>query len=152
VDGAPFPEQHVYISHDSNDDEEYADSELEAAELAVAELAVAELDSETGTLAATGTPASSSIDRLDLAVEADIQDAASMSGTGSIHRQQQQQQVQGRQASLHCRTQVTMAVRVPRALKVVPSALLGYAGEWLCCCCCTDCLEWGYEVAACFLD
>ncbi|KAL4858298.1 Protein NRT1/ PTR FAMILY 8.1 [Chlorella vulgaris] len=136
VDGAPFPEQHVYISHDSNDDDEYADSELEAAELAVAELAVAELDSEIGTLAATSPAASSSIDRLDLAVEADIQDAAPMSGIGSIGRQQQQQQAQqqqaqGRQASLHCRTQVTMAVRVPRALKVVPSALLGYAGSLL---------------------
>ncbi|KAL4457371.1 hypothetical protein ABPG75_012236 [Micractinium tetrahymenae] len=123
---APFPSEHVYISHDENDEDEYMGPAELAAAAEVAELAVAELEAEehpTGSMQTAGAAGS----------------MAAGAASGSQHHAQQpggggggsERQGQGQQALLHCRAQVTMAVRVPKALKVVPNALLGYAGSLL---------------------
>ena len=120
----PFPGQHVYISHDENDSDEYDDA---GGELAAADLAVVSLDAATSSATGYGSSdgARSGYSSASIAALPSQQTAAGAAG------QQQQAQAAGQQgprALLHCRTRVTMAVRVPGPLKVVPNALLGYAG------------------------
>lgn len=120
---APFPSQHVYISHDEHDEDEYVGPAELAAAAEVAELAVAELEADededrSGQPGGLG-PAGG--------LQADAGQLATLYAGGDGGRPGQGQGP-GRQALLHCRTQVTMAVRVPKALRVVPNALLGYAG------------------------
>ncbi|PRW58005.1 kinase [Chlorella sorokiniana] len=148
----PFPGQHVYISHDENDSDEYdeADGELAAADLAAAdlgEMSASWYGSSNGSGSSSGTNGSSGSSSGSGSGSSSGANGSSGSGSGSgtavLSTQQtavdaagQQVQVQaggqaGPRALLHCRTRVTMAVRVPGPLKVVPNALLGYAGSLL---------------------
>ncbi len=144
----PFPGQHVYISHDENDSDEYdeADSLLAAAELAPGGLGDAvpapsssngsssSSDSSHGSSGGGGGDSSSSSSVLPSQQAA--ADAVGMQ-QGQAARQP------GPRAVLHCRTRVTMAVRVPGPLRVVPNALLGYAGQQGCCLLmCGCCVGW----------
>ena len=117
----PFPGQHVYISHDENDSDEYeeADGELTVAELEG--VAPATYGGSSGSTQNNGSSSSSSGTSSNIAVLPSQQTAADAAG-------QQAAALAGPGALLHCRTRVTMAVRVPGPLKVVPNALLGYAG------------------------
>ena len=121
--GAPFPGQHVYISHDENDSDEYEGGDA-AQEVAVAEVAVAELEDvpapPSSSSSDNGSSSSSNGSTGSSSSAASWQPAAEAAGQPPAQR--------GTQALLHCRTRVTMAVRVPRPLRVVPNALLGYAG------------------------
>lgn len=128
---APFPGQHVYISHDSNDDDEYLDADLAAADLAIAELEVAGLDDGEETVGTGDSPAP-----LPAPAGIGFSSGSGPGGGGSFAPAAEPdaghaaggRPIQAQPALLHCRTHVTMAVRVPRALRVVPNALLGYAG------------------------
>ncbi|KAI7838703.1 hypothetical protein COHA_007500 [Chlorella ohadii] len=133
----PFPGQHVYISHDENDSDEYdeADSLLAAAELAPADLgdaALAPPSSSNGSSGSSdnshGSSGGGSGDGSSSSSVLPSQQAAA--DAAGMQRGQAAGQP-GPRAVLHCRTRVTMAVRVPGPLRVVPNALLGYAGSLL---------------------
>ena len=131
----PFPGQHVYISHDETDSDEYdeADSLLAAAELAPADLgdaALAPPSSSNGSSGSSdnshGSSGGGSGDGSSSSSVLPSQQAAA--DAAGMQRGQAAGQP-GPRAVLHCRTRVTMAVRVPGPLRVVPNALLGYAGQ-----------------------
>lgn len=120
----PFPGQHVYISHDENDSDEYDDA---GGELAAADLAVVNLDAATSSASGYGSSSEAS-SGFSSASSAALPSQQTAAGAAGQQQQAQAARQQGPQALLHCRTRVTMAVRVPGPLKVVPNALLGYAG------------------------
>lgn len=130
AEAAPFPGERVYISHDVNDEDEYAEEpELASAGITVAELEMAELDEDT-------PPPPSSSATIDGSSSSSLSSSSSSSSSaagpaGGAGRGVSPGPAPGGQhALLHCRAHVTMAVRVPGALRVVPNALLGYAGEF----------------------
>lgn len=86
TDNAPFPAEHVYVSHDGSTTSDTSDDEA---------------------------------------------DVAHLEGEDDLHMQEKEIKDTNVPSNvfLECRVNITVAVKVPRALRVVPNPLLGYAGS-----------------------
>ena len=124
---APFPSQKVYVSRGSMGDAVVAGSGGSSVDV----------DADADEVVYTAASEDEGDDAL-LLIDSDAYTMPSSASSDNdldrsddVIQQPQQQPEQSTLPLLECQVQVTMAIRVPGPLKVVPNPLLGYAGSVL---------------------